>query len=38
MEPECSNYHKGSGRCIIANGHPYQLQRVLNNTEVKEHI
>ena len=25
-----SNYHKGSGLCIIAKGHPHQLHRVLN--------
>ena len=31
MGPECSNYHKGSGLCIIAKGHPHQLHRVLNN-------
>ena len=36
MEPECSNYHRGSGLCIIAKGHPHQLHRVLNNAEVKE--
>ena len=38
MGPECSNYqnYKGSGHCIIAKGHPHQLHRVLNNTEVKE--
>ena len=36
MGPECWNYHKGSGLCIIAEGHPHQLHRVLNNTEVKE--
>ena len=37
MGPECSNYHKGSGLCNIANGHPINsAQRVLNNTEVKE--
>ena len=34
--PECSNIHKGSERCIIANRYPRQLHRVLNNTEVKE--
>ena len=34
---ECSNYHKGSELCNIANGHPINsAQRVLNNTEVKE--
>ena len=36
MGPECSNYHTGSGLCIIAKGHPHQLHRALNNTEVKE--
>ena len=36
MGPECSNYHKGSGLCIIDKGHPHQLHGVLNNTEVKE--
>ena len=36
MGPECSNFHKGIGLCIIAKGHPYELHRVLNNTEVKE--
>ena len=36
MGPECSSYHKGSGLCIIATGHPHQLHRVLKNTEVKE--
>ena len=36
--PECSNYHQGSELCNIANGHPISsAQRVLNNTEVKEH-
>ena len=34
--PECSNYQKGSGLCIIAKGHPRQLHRVLNNTEMTE--
>ena len=37
MGPECSNYHKGSELCNIANGHPINsAQRVLNNTKVKE--
>ena len=36
MGPECANYHKGSGLCIITKGHPHQLHRVLNVTEVKE--
>ena len=34
--PECSNIHKGSERCIVANRCPRQLHRMLNNTEVKE--
>ena len=37
MGPECSNYHKRSELCNIANGHSINsAQRVLNNTEVKE--